>query len=258
MADRQPAPPTPSSSTHDQNQHKHQQRPFLDHLEAYLSRRDGVDKLLKISRYTSRLILSSSFAPSDPILATRLKEFESSVGASRKAFRLGKFVQDVNVLLKVPSFYSRDGLLEVVASGGEGIYYFIEQFVWLIKAGLIDKRHNKRLQKFSAWAEFIGYFGSVTLKFLQVATIREKEVKLSLSLPKGSGDISEGEIAKKLLELREKRFMKSLSIVQDFSDCLLALSDIRDGQGTLSNPFLLASAGLVSALISTHKNWSNC
>lgn len=47
----------------------------------------------------------------------------------RKAFRLGKFLQDVNALR-----HSRTtgylALLELVAYGGEGTYYFIEQLTW--------------------------------------------------------------------------------------------------------------------------------
>ena len=119
-----------------------QDRAFLDHLEAYLSRRDGVDKLLKITRYTAKILLashllssssSSSPSPSSSAIAASLKDFESSVGTSRKAFRLGKFVQDINSLRSAPPlFSSRDGFLELIASGGEGIYYFVEQFIWLV------------------------------------------------------------------------------------------------------------------------------
>ncbi len=47
----------------------------------------------------------------------------------RKAFRLGKFLQDVNNLRKSratgPTY-----LLEALAYGGEGVYFFIEQAVW--------------------------------------------------------------------------------------------------------------------------------
>ena len=106
-------------------------RPFLDHVECYLARRDGVDKALKIIRYSTKLLLTSPIAPSNPELFGKLKDFEASVGTSRKAFRLGKFIQDVNVLKKT-KFCTRDGILEVVASGGEGFYFFVEQFIWLV------------------------------------------------------------------------------------------------------------------------------
>jgi len=115
-----------------------QERPFLEHVESFLARRDGVDKALKILRYSTKLLLASPvIAPGiSPELGGRLKAFEASVGSSRKAFRLGKFVQDVNALKRIADFRSRDGLLELVATGGEGCYYFVEQFVWLVSRTL--------------------------------------------------------------------------------------------------------------------------
>jgi hypothetical protein len=116
-------------------------RPFLDHLEAYLARRDGVDKALKILRYSSKVYLASPLLVqlSAPDVLKKVKNFESSVGTSRKAFRLGKFIQDVNALRKAPSLSTRDGFLEVLATTGEGIYYFVEQFVWLVSC--LNFRH---------------------------------------------------------------------------------------------------------------------
>ncbi|KAJ7557944.1 hypothetical protein O6H91_04G017100 [Diphasiastrum complanatum] len=236
-------------------------RPFLLHLEAYLARRDGVDKLLKIMRYTSKLLISSQHlvANTNPAVVARLREFEASVGTSRKAFRLGKFVQDLNALRGSSSnFSSKEGILELIAYGGEGIYYFVEQFIWLAKAGLIDKRYSKKLQKLSAWAEFIGYFGSVSLKALEILALLDQETKIIDGFRKKSeGGEKElpADLAKQLHKLQAKRFMKALSLIQDFADSLLSLSDILDERGVLANPSLLAFSGLVSALISAHKNW---
>ncbi|OWM80822.1 hypothetical protein CDL15_Pgr006853 [Punica granatum] len=234
-------------------------RDFLLHVEAYLGRRDGVDKLLKISRYASKIILSSSALHPDEPLARRLKSFESSVGLSRKAFRLGKFVQDVNSL-RASHFQSRhDAALAALAYGGEGLYYFVEQFVWLAKSGLIDKGWLPKLQKISAWSEFVGYIGSISLKIRDLRGIREDEAclesSIEIAISRGIGHKEEDERLKKL---REKKLMKRLSIVQDLADGLMALADIRDGKGKLSRPLLVSCAGLLSALISTHKNWISC
>ncbi|KAL3372060.1 hypothetical protein AABB24_008550 [Solanum stoloniferum] len=234
-------------------------RDFLIHLEAYLAKRDGVDKLLKISRYASKIILASSVIPESLPLSLRLKSFESSVGVSRKAFRLGKFVQDVNALRSANISSKEDLLLSILAYGGEGLYYFVEQFVWLGKAGLIDKKNLNSLQKISAWCEFIGYIGSVSLKVKELSQISEDEQCLlstrEVSMIRGIGYADEEE---KLRKLRLKKLMKRLSVIQDFADGLMALADISDGKGMLSAPLLLSSAGLLSALISTHKNWISC
>ncbi|KAK6792872.1 hypothetical protein RDI58_011953 [Solanum bulbocastanum] len=232
---------------------------FLIHLEAYLAKRDGVDKLLKISRYASKIILASSVIPESLPLSLRLKSFESSVGVSRKAFRLGKFVQDVNALRSANISSKEELLLSILAYGGEGLYYFVEQFVWLGKAGLIDKKNLNSLQKISAWCEFIGYIGSVSLKVKELRQISEDEQCLlstrEISMIRGFGYADEEE---KLRKLRLKKLMKRLSVIQDFADGLMALADISDGKGMLSAPLLLSSAGLLSALISTHKNWISC
>lgn len=114
---------------------KKEQRPFLEHVEAYLARRDGVDKALKILRYTTKVLLASPLAPRAPSeLSRKLKDFEASVGTSRKAFRLGKFIQNVNALKKT-EIVSRQGFLGLVANGGEGFYFFVEQFIWLVRSG---------------------------------------------------------------------------------------------------------------------------
>lgn len=233
-------------------------RDFSERLEAYLAKRDGVDKVLKIARYSAKIILASSVVSKDALLAKRLKDFDTSVGVSRKAFRLGKFIQDYNALKKV-SLDSKEGILEIVAYGGDGIYYFVEQFTWLIKTGLIDQRYSAKLQMISAWTELIGYCGSIAVKGLQISALREKESILA-SKSKISSVTREAQVSEKyaaeICQLREKQVLKVVSIIQDLADGLLALADIRDGKGTLSNPLLLASAGLLSALISAQKNWS--
>ncbi|KAJ4896541.1 Peroxisomal membrane protein 11A [Raphanus sativus] len=184
-------------------------RDFLNHLETYLAKRDGVDKLLKISRYTTKIIIASSLLPeSSGSLTHRLKSFESSVGLSRKAFRLGKF------------------------------------FIWLAKSGLIDARHAKWLQKISAWAELVGYVGSVSLK---VRDLRKIEGEIEMSREVGDEE--------KMKKLKEKKTLKVLSVLQDVADGLMTIADLRDGKGVLSAPSVISSAGLFSAVISTHKNW---
>ncbi|MED6119075.1 hypothetical protein PIB30_008588 [Stylosanthes scabra] len=249
-------------------------RDFLTHLESYLSKRDGVDKLLKISRYTAKLILATSWAHqaqsqahNGPSLYNRLKTFESSVGISRKSLRLGKFVQDINALRALPkprvkstsSISDLDFVLSVVAYGGEGVYFFVEQLVWLAKSGLIDPKRSRSFQKISAWCEFVGYFGSVALKFRDLKVIGEDEecLKSSVEISSLRGECCEVE-EERLKKVREKKMMKKLSILQDLADAVMALDDMIDGKGPFSGPVFMASAGLLSALISTHKNWKAC
>ncbi|KFK29076.1 hypothetical protein AALP_AA7G085700 [Arabis alpina] len=239
---------------------KPKDRDFLNHLETYLAKRDGVDKLLKISRYATKIILSTSLIPeTSQSLTTRLKTFESNVGISRKAFRLGKFVQDINALRISRWDSNQDLLLVLVAYGGEGLYYFVEQFIWLVKSGLIDAKHGKWLQRISAWAELVGYIGSVSLKIKDLKKIKDDEscVGSTIEISVSRGVSCEGE-EEKMKILKEKKIMKVLSIMQDLADGLMTVADIRDGKGVLSAPNVISFAGLFSAIVSTHKNWISC
>ncbi|XP_010479175.1 PREDICTED: peroxisomal membrane protein 11A [Camelina sativa] len=238
---------------------KPKDRDFLNHLETYLAKRDGVDKLLKISRYATKIVLASSLIPETKPIVPRLKSFESSVGVSRKAFRLGKFVQDINALRSSRWDSNRELVLILIAYGGEGLYYFVEQFIWLAKSGLIDAKHSKWLQKISAWAELVGYVGSVSMKVRDLRKLREEEtcVASTIEISVSRGMACDGE-DEKMKKIKEKKTLKVLSIMQDVADGLMTISDIGDGKGVLSAPSVVSSAGLFSAIVSTHKNWVSC
>lgn len=55
----------------------------LDHTVAFLARRDGIDKTLKLIRYGTRLVLASGALAGRGDLEARLGKFESSIGTSR-------------------------------------------------------------------------------------------------------------------------------------------------------------------------------
>ena len=51
-----------------------------------------------------------------------------------------------------------------------------------MKAGLLDKRHARRFQVISAYAEMLGYVGSVALTCLALSTLKEREAVLEATL----------------------------------------------------------------------------
>lgn len=99
----------------------------------------------------------------------------------------------------------------------------------------------------------------MALKLADLNTISEEEKCLGSSVEitslRGVGCVEEESRLRKLIE---KKTMKRLSVVQDLADAVMALDDILDGNGPFSKPVFMASAGLLSALISTHKNWVSC
>ncbi len=86
-------------------------------------------------------------------------------------------------------------------------------------------------------------------------------------------------ILREVSVLRARRMLRTLAIVQDCADMLLAVNDIKgvcgasaysrsvlsmltthplcctDGKGRLNHPILLCVAGLVSGSLSAYKNW---
>ena len=64
----------------------------------------------------------------------------------RKAYRLGKWLSDLNTLRNTPVL-TKAGSLEILASGGEGVYYFVEQLTWYAK----PHRHQHARGAQSSW-----------------------------------------------------------------------------------------------------------
>ncbi|KXZ53410.1 hypothetical protein GPECTOR_7g1307 [Gonium pectorale] len=229
---------------------------FIDKTSRFLARREGIDKTLKVLRYSARLAVA--LGPKDPELAKRLSSFEKSVGVSRKAYRLGKFLQDVNSLrhskTRDPTF-----LLELLAYGGEGVYYFTEQLTWLVKAGALSKDLEERFGRISATAELIGYAGSIWLSLLKLSKLMEQERTLENALEKlaKDGAVVDAKTQAKLAALRFQRRLRCALVVQDLADSLMALNDVTGGRiKGLNSPLLLALAGLTSGCVSFFKNWN--
>ncbi len=54
----------------------------------------------------------------------------------------------------------------------------------LIKTGALTKAHEKQLVSLSAWAECIGYIGSITLSFIKLKELTAKERAIRASMEK--------------------------------------------------------------------------
>lgn len=234
-----------------------QQADYLDRAVVFLAKREGIDKTLKIIRYTTKLLLAYSANGTE--LHKRLSSLDSSIGISRKAYRLGKFLQDVNSIRKANTrsnlFY-----LELLAYGGEGVYYFIEQFVWLMKAGLLPKTIEPHLVVISAWAELVGYVGGVALNVGRVRGLLKQEAMLMAKLDKMRKEegVLDSMLSKELAKLQYQRYMRLAFIVQDLADATIALNDVTTYKaGFIGRPAAVAIAGLISAFVSSYKNWTS-
>ena len=220
---------SPSSS-----RQQHQQQPdALDLAIAYLKKRDGIDKVLKIARYAAKFLLaansrsssqrnekvivaapSSSYSPAfaggtsssatsfssssptpppPPPTATlallrldqeplrKLKAFEAAVGDARKAYRIGKFLQGLDAARRAAPAALRlqpAGVLAFLAAAGDGCYYFLDQFAFFVRAGVVHKGYARRLARAAAACELVGYFGSASLHAAAIAACAQREAEL--------------------------------------------------------------------------------
>lgn len=237
----------------------------LEKTVAFLQKREGIDKALKIIRYTSRLIAAVS--PEGSEMQKRFDMLQANVGNSRKAYRLGKFLQNVHGLRRSSVWAAarggsrRDfllGVLEAVTCTGEGVYYFLDQFLWLMKAGFISKAMERRLSKISAYAEAAGYAANIALNLhrLRVMQLQQLILVSRLVQRQKDGEPPDADALRQLAALRSARVLRAAFVAQDLADGLIALSDITDGRyERMSHPVVLALAGLVSAAVSSYKNW---
>lgn len=230
----------------------------LDKTVRFLAKREGIDKTLKIIRYTARFI--TAVAPAGGEVAQRFDALQSSIGTSRKAYRLGKFLQNLNNLRKV-NITQPLSTLEIAAHVGEGIYYFAEQLTWLIKAGFLNKTYEKKISKISAYAETVSYVASIWLHLYRISLLNDRARQIMDIMQREKIKNEEAnyhELEKELRVVEHLRAMRYMFIMQDVADFLLTLPDLRgeSNKSILGNPAFLAAAGLLSGCISSYKNWN--
>lgn len=230
----------------------------LDKTVQFLQKREGIDKTLKIIRYTSRLIAAVS--PPGSEQRKRFEALQSSVGTSRKAYRLGKFLQDVNGLRRVRLHGGHLALLELVVYCGEGTYYFLDQFTWLMKTGFLPKHHEAAVSKVSAWSEAVGYVANICLSLhkLQQISLQEQQLLRKVQAHcKEDGSCQDPGLLRQLELMRSAKLLRLALICQDMADGLMAVNDITDGRYKgFNHPVVLSCAGLLSAAVSTYKYWN--
>merc|ERR1711981_696722 len=219
---------------------------------AFLKQRDGLDKVLKLAKYLSSL--GVELKKED---GRKLRDLESALSLSRKAFRLGKFLGNVSKLQELRRkeekareerakakgdakegggagaatyrdmveenyFLSRRAylLLSMVSNSSEGVYYFLDQLQFLVKAKVLRKSETMRaVKKFAAVAEILSY------------------------------------LADTLLIVLDGKQSEMVDAVQNVADFFLALNDLREKDTALGDPRFLACLGLCSAVIGIKNKW---
>lgn len=231
----------------------------LDVAVALLKRRDGIDKTLKLVRYAAIFAASEARGASNDAspFVSRATALEKSLGDARRALRLGKFlgnVQEVRDAIRAHHSHRGSALARSTSAVAmcallEGVYYFLEQGVWLNKAGvaLRDKSTLTRMVRWSARAELLSYAFSVTISVDDWRDARARRIEAERILDDGeTASARGGDVARARRDGRKAM----LAIAQDVMDAVLSFEDAIDVPGVELGPerFVNALALLAAAL----------
>ena len=227
-----------------------------------LAQRDGTDKVLKAGRYAARL--GALRAQRMGLTARRARALERALSLSRKAVRWGKFLGKAHraavIFEQRGSRPALDVALGVMENLALSVFYFLDQFQFLFKAGIArDARLRRRLEVAGACAELVSYAAAAALAALELQRLKEEEAtlreRLVGSARRKAPPEELSELRRRLARTRLQRALVSLSLVQTLTDTLLTLNDIRQADAGLGDPHLLAWCGLVSAFLGLLKMW---
>jgi len=253
-------------------------RPSYDALDVavtLLKRREGIDKTMKLARYA--LILAVSEAETrarrnDSVLvSTSTAEFiragtalERSLGNARRALRLGKFLGNVAELRDVVREAEADGKrgwrrwasAAAACAALEGAYYFLEQGVWLSKAGVAmrEKSTLERLVRWSARAEVASYIFSIACSRdeWRGASRDARDARRALANGDAEGE-SEDALRARVARAEKAKRDAALAMFQDFVDGVLSFEDAVDAPGVeISSERLVNLLGLLAAALDFH------
>ncbi|KAK9108802.1 hypothetical protein Sjap_016862 [Stephania japonica] len=269
-------PANESSSTSNKiNIIRTRKKDYMDHVVAFLEKRDGLENCLSIAMYASRVILSTSHQRQQQqhLSPSRVESFHTSLRLTRQALHLGKFIEDLNKLRKLEFGCNQEVMaLTLMAHGGSGLHLFLEQFVWLEKTGLISNGGGttfNKLDKLSNYAELIGYVGCLGLKSMSLVETLRKERNLESRIcgermPSSSTNNEAREhqfmngLKGQMIEVKEEKLKQQIEVVKCFLDVAVKLALIRGEHHYFGNPFFAALKGLVWSILNTRKIWSSC
>lgn len=245
------------------------QKDTLDKLVIFLSKRDGIDKVVKTLQYIGKLG-HYSVETKNPLLASRYKNLELAAGLSRKAFRTGRFLTGFNALRTATYPDLTIQLLTIFGSGGEMVYWFFDHFTWLSKVGVLDAHLASRTMYISAFGESVSYIFFITMDVIlikrgmameaalkrQLVTLEaESEISYRMALMEDTAALKEIRSLKgRISAVKIQRVMSVMSVVARTSDLFIALAVV-DPNPFVSHSVTLGLSGLASAWAGWYQQW---
>ena len=138
-----------------------------------------------------------------------------------------------------------------------------------VRIGILSPHQGARITKIAATAELAAYAANIILTILRIHNLLEREVALLTEIKRRrdeevysqEADDTQKALLQEISQLRARRTLRTLMLVQDVADALLALSDLHEishkghKHPVLSNKVVLATAGLLSGCIGAYKKW---
>jgi len=260
----------------------------IEDAVTFLSKRDGIDKLLKAAKYVTSLGIaldldqlnntiqnqkSASLEEKGGRGSGKLDKLEAALSLSRKALRLGKFLGNLKKCLAIleraregreKSQQERDAtkdggfverqtdqrallMLSVIFNCSEGLYYFLDQIQFLVKAKVLKKTSSvKRMKKVATYAEILSYLSDSLQSMIH---LRSKATFLQENKDK----LDEKKEHKQKVE--SEIFEFKVVLMQNCADFFCALNDLRESNTYLGDPTFLAACGILSAVIGIRSKW---
>ena len=207
-------------------------------------------------------------------------QLESALSLSRKAFRLGKFLNNVKkfrALLAAQSSPPSNSkteeekeksqnaatsqreraflVLSLVFNFSEGVYYFLDQFQFLVKAKMVNKKGKtaKEVKRWATYFELLSYVADSVCQCLHIQ--KEEHNRRSRSIAEAKEDRKMKAKAEAEAKAEREIFESKVVLLQNGADFLMALNDLREVDQGLGNPSFLALLGVLSAVIGIRSKW---
>jgi hypothetical protein len=266
----------------------------LNQTVSFLSKRDGLDKVLKLGKYLSGLGIELNKKKNSALQGVAQvggggvdwSKLESALSLSRKAFRLGKFLNNVKKCRAILAETETDGkkkgedsssasederrrsrsvllTLSLLFNLSEGAYYFLDQFQFLVKAKVVSKKSNAvaEVKRWATYFEILAYVADSACQCLLIKEQQEQKSKNEKKKKKKdhkqllSSDGGEKEEKQREEEAERQIFESKVVLVQNAADFIMALNDVRQVDYHLGNPSFLALLGVLSAGIGIRSKW---
>ena len=218
---------------------------------AFSNKTEGRDKFCKAVQYGCRMLKAMV---QNPEAEKRLNALFAVARDSRKVFRMGKSIHEVQTILDTVVNMNMDATsigLQILARISYLAYWIFDNLQLLASIQVI-KRDAKWLGKNGMKAWLLGIIFSLILliRKLQINYTTETKKKATITNP---------QILNQALDtLKQERFVTTLNLVKNIGDFLPAANGAGLPQAVLGKTFhekWIGLGGLISALISCYQAW---